>query len=135
MTNRGAANPRYANGARRRALSARVKAMGMPCWICGLPIDPMRKAGDPLAFELDELVPVSKGGSPTDPRNVAGAHRCCNQWRGNRSVAQVEAVRREARERFGGWRSPAEFCEAARSVRHARSATPIKRPKRSSGAL
>lgn len=135
MTNRGAANPRYANGARRRALSARVKAMGMPCWICGLPIDSMRKAGDPLSFELDELVPVSKGGSPTDPRNVAGAHRCCNQWRGNRSVAQVEAVRREARERFGGWRSPAEFCEAARSVRHARRATPIKRPKRSSGAL
>ena len=44
----------------------RVKALGEPCWMCGLPIDPARKAGDPLSFELDELVPVSKGGDPVD---------------------------------------------------------------------
>lgn len=134
MTNRGGANPRYANGSRRRALAKRVKAMCAPCWMCGLPIDATRKAGDPLAFELDELVPVSKGGSPTDPANVAGAHRCCNQWRGNRSVAQVETVRAEARRRFGAWRSPQEFVEAAKAARSSCKA-PVRHPKRSSGSL
>lgn len=122
---------RYSNGARRRALVRRVKAMGLPCWICGMPIDPALPAGHPLSFELDELVPVSKGGSPTDPANVAGAHRCCNQWRGNRSVAQVDAVRSSARSRFGGWRSPQEFCEMARACAHAK-ASPVKRPKKAS---
>lgn len=57
---------RYSNGSRRRALVRRVRAMGLPCWICGMPIDAALPAGHPLSFELDELVPVSKGGSPTD---------------------------------------------------------------------
>lgn len=139
MTNRGAANPRYANGARRRALAARVKAMGMPCWICGLPIDPMRKAGDPLSFELDELVPVSKGGSPIDSANVAPAHRCCNQWRGDKPMGRVDAVRSEVRARFGPWPSALAFCEGARAVlRGAKGRmgqAPVRHPKRSSGAL
>lgn len=139
MTNRGAANPRYANGARRRALAARVKAMGMPCWICGLPIDPMRKAGDPLSFELDELVPVSKGGSPVDPGNVAPSHRCCNAWRGNKSIDRVASIRAEVRARFGPWPSALAFCEGARAVLRTgktRSGhTPVRHPKRASGAL
>lgn len=139
MTNSGAANPRYANGARRRALAARVKAMGMPCWICGLPIDPMRKAGDPLSFELDELVPVSKGGSPVDFENTAGAHRACNQWRQARSVSSVIAIRDEVRKRFGPWPSTFAFLECARAVlRGAKGRigkAPVRHPKRSSGAL
>ena len=32
-------NPRRSNGARRDALRKRVAAMGLPCHICGLPID------------------------------------------------------------------------------------------------
>ena len=132
-------NPRYANGSRRRALVRRVKAMGLPCWICGMPIDAALPAGHPLSFELDELVPVSKGGSPTDPANVAGAHRCCNQWRGDKPMARVEAVRSEVRARFGPWPSALAFCEGARAVLRADNArsghTPVRHPKRVSGAL
>ena len=40
-----------------------------------------------MSFEVDEIVPVSKGGSPTDRANVAPAHRICNQRRGNRDLA------------------------------------------------
>lgn len=39
-----------------------------------------------MSFELDELVPVSKGGSPFDFENVAPAHRICNQKRGNKAL-------------------------------------------------
>ena len=130
-------NPRRRSG--RDALVRRVRALGEPCWICGLPIDPTLPAGHPLAFELDELVPVSKGGSPTDFDNCKGAHRCCNQLRGNRSVSVVESIRDEVRRRFGPWPSALAFCEGARAVlRHGKDRVgkaPVRHPKRSSGAL
>lgn len=47
-----------------------------------------------MSFEVDELMPVSLGGDPLDRANVDAAHRCCNQWRGNKTVAQVLAIAR-----------------------------------------
>ena len=130
-------NPRRRSG--RDALVRRVRALGEPCWICGLPIDPTLPAGHPLAFELDELVPVSRGGSPTDPSNVAPSHRCCNQMRGDRAVAAIEAARDEARRRFGPWPTPAAFCEGMRAVLRGGGGrlahVPVRHPVRSSGAL
>ena len=130
---------RYANGSRRRALVARVRALGAPCHICGLPIDYSLPGGHQLSYELDELVPVSKGGSPIDPSNVAPSHRCCNAWRGNKSIDRVAAIRAEVCARFGPWPSALAFCEGARAVlRGAKgriSKAPVRHPKRSSGAL
>lgn len=37
-----------------------------------------------MSFEVDEIVPVSRGGSPIDQANVQPAHRICNQKKGNR---------------------------------------------------
>lgn len=79
---KGSYNPRYANGHRRRVLRQRVAAQGLPCAICGRPIDYSLPAGHPMSYELDEVVPVSRGGSPTDPRNVQPAHRICNERKG-----------------------------------------------------
>ena len=67
-------NPRNRNGNARRKLRARLRAEGRPC----LP------SGDPWSFEVDELLPVSRGGNPLDYSNVDAAHRICNQRRGNR---------------------------------------------------
>ena len=94
---RSKANVRYKNGAARRRLRARLKARRDPCWICqafGRPseIDYSLPARHPMSFEVDELVPVSRGGSPTDIGNVAAAHRICNEWRGNKSVEEVLAL-------------------------------------------
>ncbi len=80
------ANPRYSNGHARRQLRAWLKAQGAPCHICGRAIDYSLPAGHPLSFEVDEIVPVSRGGSPLDRANVAAAHRICNERRGNRDV-------------------------------------------------
>lgn len=78
------ANPRTRNGNARRKLRARLRSEGRPCHICGQAIDYSLPAGDPMSFEVDELVPVSRGGSPFDYANVDAAHRICNQRRGNR---------------------------------------------------
>lgn len=80
-------NPRRANGSRRTSLRKRVAAEGEPCHLCGKPIDYSLPSGHPMSFELDEIVPVSKGGDPFRRDNVAPAHRMCNQRRGNRDLA------------------------------------------------
>lgn len=110
-------NPRNANGSARRALRRRVAAMGAPCWMCGLPIGYSLPARHPDGYELDELLPVSKGGSPIDPANVAAAHRRCNAWRGNKSVALVERIRAEAVASGSKWSAPAEFVAAMKAVK------------------
>ena len=130
-------NPRRSY--KRDVLWKRVKAMGMPCHICGLPIDYSLPARHPLSYELDEVVPVSKGGDPASLANCLPAHRCCNQWRSDRSMAAVESVRAEVRARFGPWPSALAFCEAARAVsRGAKGKSAhvtVRHPKRRSGAL
>ncbi len=84
-------NARYANGSARRNVRAWLRAQGMPCHLCGRPIDYSLPAGDPWSFEVDEIVPVSKGGSPIDRANVAPAHRLCNQRRGNKPLGKARA--------------------------------------------
>lgn len=79
------ARSRYAaNGHRRRQLRARLAALGLPCAICGDPIDYSLPAGDPGSFEVDEALPCSLGGSELDWDNVQPAHRLCNRLKGNR---------------------------------------------------
>ena len=88
-----AKNPRYANGARRRAIRARWQAIGDPCHICGKPIDYSlgmvtdprtgRRRPHPMSFVVDEIVPVRFGGSPIDFANTRPAHWICNARRGD----------------------------------------------------
>ena len=76
-------NPRRANGHRRTQLRRWLKAQGLPCALCGQPIDYALPPGHPLAFEVDEITPVSLGGSPFRRDNVQPAHRICNERKGN----------------------------------------------------
>lgn len=77
-------NPRQKNGAARRSLRRRVAAMGLPCALCGQPINYDLPPLDPMSYELDEIIPVSLGGNPLDPDNVQPAHRICNQRKSNK---------------------------------------------------
>lgn len=90
---RGKPNPRRANGHRRDELRRWLRSQGAPCHICGLPIDYSLPAGHPMSFEVDEIIPVSRGGSPLDRDNVAPAHRICNQKRGNRPLGEPARAR------------------------------------------
>jgi len=81
-----ATNPRYANGHRRRRLRARLLAQGGYCpWPgCPWPDEPFDRTLhylDDRAPEVDEVVPVSKGGDPLARANTRLLHRWCNQKR------------------------------------------------------
>lgn len=109
-------NPRRSNGARRSALLKWLRAQGRPCWVCGLPIDYGLPPGLPGSFECDEIVPVSRGGSPYDRGNVDAAHRICNGWRSARMPPEVEAARADVLASFGQWSTPEEFVAGARAA-------------------
>ena len=102
MSKAASSNVRAANGHRWRQAKARVRARGGQCWICevfGRPaaIDYGLPPSDPLSFSADHLVPVSRGGAMYAQENLAPAHRRCNEWRRDKSVAQVLAIARRSR--------------------------------------
>lgn len=104
-------NPRYSNGSARRKVRARLKAEGRGCWICrafGRPdaINYDLPHGHPLAFEVDELKPVSRWAEfgyasatacALDYNNLDATHRRCNEWKSNRSDFEVWAIARNAK--------------------------------------
>ena len=118
-------NVRYARYQARVDVRRWLRSQARPCWICGMPIDYGAPQGTPLCFECDELVPVSRNGSPWDKANVDAAHRCCNNWRRAKGVSEVEAVRKAVTERFGGWSSPLDFVAKAKALRGPRRAGAI----------
>lgn len=77
-------DPRKTHPAMRRAIRAKVLAGSDHCAICGKPVDKSLPAHHPLAPEVDEIIPVSRGGSPYDIDNVQLVHAKCNQRKGNR---------------------------------------------------
>jgi len=87
-----AANPRVSNGARRRTrrgeLLHQADRLTCPWPACPWPDEPFDRTLhhlDPRAPEVDEIVPISQGGSPTERANTRLMHRWCNQQRGNGS--------------------------------------------------
>lgn len=77
-------NPRRSNGHRRNKLRQRVLAEETHCWICGHPVDVTLGPGLDASPEVDELIPVSRGGNPLDRDNTRLTHRACNRGRSNR---------------------------------------------------
>lgn len=70
---------------RRDRLCARVKAYYDTCHLCGRPVDKSLQWPDPWCGVVDEIIPVSRGGSPIDWNNVQLAHNWCNRIKSNHS--------------------------------------------------
>lgn len=61
------------------------------CGICGQPVDKSLKSPDPLSATVDHIIPVSKGGHPSDLQNLQLAHRWCNQQKSNKLIVARSA--------------------------------------------
>ena len=84
-------NPRRTNGWRRDQLRRRVLAAYDTCAICGKPIDKTLRTPHPLSAEVDELIPVSRGGDPLSFTNCRLVHRRCNRLKSNKSDTYARA--------------------------------------------
>ena len=86
-------NARKANGHRRRQLKQRVYAEEDRCIICDQLVDKtLGQLPDgtwhPRSPVIDEDIPVSRGGSPTDRANCHLAHRDCNRDKSDLTLAE-----------------------------------------------
>lgn len=54
------------------------------CGICGMPVDFEYKYPHPLSPCIDHIVPVAKGGHPSDLQNLQLAHWTCNRQKSDK---------------------------------------------------
>lgn len=98
-------NPRSQNGNLRRKNRARLKAMGLPCYLCGKEIryEEPSDFKHPYSFVIDEVIPVSRWkefgyDSPRavaeDFDNLRAAHYICNQMKSNRTVTELNNIQK-----------------------------------------
>ena len=70
----------------------RVLATQDTCGICGKPVDMSLKYPHPMSPTVDHIIPVSKGGHPSDINNLQLAHRCCNRQKSDKLLAERYAT-------------------------------------------
>ena len=68
----------------------RIFATQTICGICGKPVDFKLKYPHPLSPTIDHIVPLAKGGHPSDIENLQLAHRCCNRQKSDKLVMRED---------------------------------------------
>ena len=68
----------------------RIFATQRVCGICGKPVDFSLKWPDPMSPCIDHIIPVSKGGHPSDISNLQLAHATCNRAKSDKLFDQKE---------------------------------------------
>ena len=68
---------------------AKILATQEVCAICGKPVDKTLKSPHPLSATVDHIIPVSKGGHPSDLANLQLAHRCCNREKSDKILKET----------------------------------------------
>lgn len=58
------------------------------CGICGKPVDPKLKFPHPLSRCIDHIIPISRGGHPSDISNLQLAHFTCNRQKSDKLLEQ-----------------------------------------------
>jgi len=54
------------------------------CGICGRPVDFSIKIPEPLSACIDHIIPIAKGGHPSDIDNLQLAHWTCNRQKSDK---------------------------------------------------
>lgn len=58
------------------------------CAICGLPVDKAIRFPDPMAGVVDHIIPINKGGHPSDISNLQLTHHWCNRQKSDKLITQ-----------------------------------------------
>ena len=66
----------------------RIYATQSVCGICGKQVDFKVKFPHPLSPCIDHIIPVSRGGHPSDMSNLQLAHMCCNRQKSDKLMGE-----------------------------------------------
>lgn len=67
----------------------KIYATQTVCGICGKPVDFTLKYPHPLSPCIDHIIPVAKGGHPSDIDNLQLAHWTCNRQKSDKLVERT----------------------------------------------
>src|SRR5690625_4637150 len=91
----GGINVSYSRADRRGAHRAnyernrkRILATQNTCGICGHPVDFSLKTPHPMSPTIDHIIPIAKGGHPSDIDNLQLAHWTCNRQKSDKIFKQ-----------------------------------------------
>lgn len=73
----------------------RIYATQTVCGICGKPVDFSYKFPHPLSPCIDHIIPVKKGGHPSDLDNLQLAHLTCNRAKSDKLLSIRENMKQE----------------------------------------
>ena len=59
------------------------------CGICGQPVDKKLKYPDPMSPCIDHIIPIDRGGHPSDIANLQLAHWKCNRVKANKLIFPI----------------------------------------------
>lgn len=62
----------------------KILASQQVCGICGRPVDKKIKPPHPLSPCIDHIIPISKGGHPSDLENLQLSHWTCNRQKSDK---------------------------------------------------
>lgn len=79
----------------RRFCAAVLAAYGPVCWLCHRPISLDLHYLHRLAYTVDHVVSLQRGGAPMDLANARPAHRSCNSSKGSRAASTREITSRD----------------------------------------
>lgn len=68
----------------------RVLATQNTCGICGQQVDKSLKSPHPMAPCVDHIIPIAKGGHPSDIENLQLAHWNCNRQKSDKLFRNIE---------------------------------------------
>ena len=66
----------------------KIYATQTVCGICGLPVDFSYKYPHPLSACIDHIIPIVKGGHPSDIDNLQLAHMMCNRQKSDKIMKE-----------------------------------------------
>ena len=64
----------------------KIYATQSVCGICGRPVDFKLRYPHPMSPCIDHIIPVSKGGHPSDIDNLQLAHMACNRQKSDKLI-------------------------------------------------
>ena len=76
----------------------KIYATQTVCGICGNPVDFSLKFPHPLSPCIDHIIPIAKGGHPSDIDNLQLAHFCCNRQKSDKLDMDERNSKNEAEE-------------------------------------
>ena len=68
----------------------KILATQTTCGICGKPVDFSVKYPHPLSPCIDHIIPIAKGGHPSDIENMQLAHWTCNRQKSDKLIERKD---------------------------------------------